>query len=334
MRFKLFLTNLLIVFSVFLIFSTFFVSPGKATAQSASSILIDLIPPNPSPFENVTISLSSYASNLDTVLISWSVNGQNVSSGIGKKSLFTQVPASGSEVAVVATISLPAGTVEKRVIIRPAVMVLLWQANDSYVPPFYRGKALPTADSEVKVVAMPEMRSSTGGLVDPKNMTYAWKKDYTNNQEGSGYGKNFFIYTNDYLESVNNVSVTAQTIDQGNSSAANISIGTTQPKISFYKNDPDLGTIWEAALANPHRISGNEIVVAVPYFISPKQIQNPRLVFSWFINGVSVPIQSSRKNVMPLAVQAGTSGTSKLRLDIENRDKIFQSTSREINMEF
>ena len=43
-------------------------------------------------------------------------------------------------------------------------MVLLWQANDSYVPPFYKGKALPGADTKIKIVAMPEIRS--GSLLD------------------------------------------------------------------------------------------------------------------------------------------------------------------------
>ena len=37
---------------------------------------------------------------------------------------------------------------------------------------------------------------------------------------------------------------------------------------------------------------------------------------------------------MPLQVEAGTRGTSKLKLEIENKDKIFQTTSKEINIEF
>jgi hypothetical protein len=41
-----------------------------------------------------------------------------------------------------------------------------------------------------------------------------------------------------------------------------------------------------------------------------------------------------RKNLMPLQIQAGTHGTSKLKLEIENRDKIFQATNKEINIEF
>jgi hypothetical protein len=187
---------------------------GKmAYADSSTSIIVDMVPNNPAPYENVNINLNSYSYNLDSVLISWSVDGKNVSSGIGKKSFSTTAPRAGGETKVVATIYLPDGATETNITIKPSVMELLWQANDSYVPPFYRGKALPTPSSEVKVVAMPEIRTSAG-LADSNNMTYAWKEDYTNNVDGSGYGKNFFLYTNDYLQDSNNILVTATTVDQ------------------------------------------------------------------------------------------------------------------------
>ena len=304
-----------------------------AYAASSSSIIVDITPPNPAPNENVAITLNSYANNLDSVLISWSVSGKTVASGIGKKSFSTTAPAAGEEAKVVATISLPDGTIETKITIRPSVMVLLWQANDSYVPPFYRGKALPSTDSEVKVVAMPEIRTGSG-LIDPKNMTYYWKKDYTNNVDGSGYGKSFFLFVNDYLENSNNVSVVASTVDQNYSSSASIDIGMTQPKILFYKNDNALGTVWEKTLADPHKIQNSEIVEAAPYFISPKQIQNPTLVWSWFINDDRVNLTSFKKNLMPLQAEEEVHGTSKLRLEIENKDKIFQTTNNEINIEF
>ena len=212
-------------------------------------------------------------------------------------------------------------------------MVLLWQANDSYVPPFYRGKALPTSDSEVKVVAMPEIKTSSG-IVSPKDMTYTWKKDYTNNQDGSGYGKNFFLYTNDYLDNSNNIDVIASTIDQKYSSEASIDIGIAQPKILFYKNDINLGTLWEQALSNGHKILGDEVMEAAPYFISPKDIRIPTLTWNWFINDSMVNILGFRKNLIPLKVQTGVSGTSKIKLEINNTDKIFETASKEINVVF
>ena len=305
----------------------------KALALEPSSISVDIVPENPVPLENTTITLKSFSANLDSVLISWFVNDKSALSGIGKKSFSTNAPKAGSETKVLAKIFLPDGEIDKRISIQSSTMVLLWQANDSYVPPFYKGKALPGSDSEIKLVAMPEIRTSSG-LINPKSMTYAWKKDYNNASESSGYGKNFFLYTNDYLESSNNVAVVASTTDQKFSSEANINIGTALPKISFYKKDASLGILWENALFDRHIIKSDETIVAVPYFISPKDILRPELVFSWLINDNRIDTKGSRKNLIPLKAEMGVSGVSKLRLEIENTSKIFQTIGREINIGF
>ncbi|MEK9181669.1 MAG: hypothetical protein AAB786_01485 [Patescibacteria group bacterium] len=339
MKFRLLSLYLVVILSVFGIIFSF--SLNKIRAASSSSVLVNIAPENPAPHEDVTIDLSSYANNLDSVSILWSLNGRNVLSGIGKKSFSLTAPAAGEEAIITANISFPDGNLEKRIIIRPSVMVLLSQATDSFVPPFYRGKAMPTADSEIKIVAMPEIsalgspESLRRSLVDPKNMTYAWKKDYTNNQEASGYGKNFFIYTNDYLEDSNTVSVVASTVDQKYSSEANIEVGVAEPKIVFYKNDNALGTIWERALSDSYRMENADMIVeAAPYFISPKELLHPYLIWTWSINDTAVPVPDFKKNFMPLRIQSGTSGTAKLRLVIENMDKIFQTMSKEVNIEF
>lgn len=328
MKFRLLLPYFLTAFLVFCV-----VQPIEIFAASSSNILVDVTPSNPAPNEDTTITLSSYANNLDSVLIQWSVDGKNVSSGIGQKSFSLMAPASGSQAVILARISLPDGELEKRIIIRPSVMVLLSQANDSYVPPFYKGKALPTADSEIKVVAMPEIKINST-LVDAKNLTYAWKKDYTNMPGESGYGKNSFVYVNDYLEDSSNISVTVSTVNQDFSVDGNINIGMSIPKINFYKNDNTLGTIWDIALSDPYQIQGPETIVAVPYFISPKEIQNPRLVWNWSINDSIINILGFKKNVIPLQPQSGASGTSKLKLEVENMDKIFQTVSKTMSVEF
>ena len=199
MRLKFLLLYLIATFALFGIIPAL-----KIYAAPPSGILVDVVPSNPAPRENTNITLKSYENNLDSVLITWSVDGKKISSGIGKKAFSVNAPGAGSEISVTATISLPEGAIETKIIIKPVVMVLLWQANDSYVPPFYKGKALPAPDSEVKVVAMPEVKNGSSN-VPPQNMVYRWKKDYTNNVDGSGYGKNFFLFTNDYLENSNNI---------------------------------------------------------------------------------------------------------------------------------
>ncbi|MFA6177757.1 MAG: hypothetical protein WC694_02590 [Candidatus Paceibacterota bacterium] len=324
-----------LVFSFFIIASTILGTflPFEVNAIASVDILVSVSPENPAPDEKVNISLKSYVNNLDIILISWSVNNETMSSGIGKKSFSLNAPKAGKETNVIATISLPDGTTDTKIIIKPTVMVLLSEAMDSYVPPFYRGKALPSPDSLVRIVALPEVKSGSN-YINPKNMTYVWKKDYTNNQDGSGYGKNVFTYVNDYLENSNNIEVTASTTDQKNLSTKSINIGTKEPKIIFYKNDVKLGTIWEQALNDGHTILGDEVIEAAPYFISPSDIRIPMLNWNWFINDQTVNAPIYRKNTLPLKAQAGTSGTSKIRLEINNTEKIFESAIKEINVNF
>ena len=331
MRFKLLSIALPLVLS--LAFVALFVLPFKAFATDPSSINVDIAPENPTPNENTTITLSSYAANLDSIKISWSVNGIASAAGIGLKSCAVNAPAAGVQTTVTAILSFPDGDVEKDMVIKPSVMILLWQAEDSYVPPFYEGKAMPTSDSEVKVVAMPEIKTSSG-MADPNNMTYTWQQDYNNEQGASGYSNNSYTYTNDYLENSNNIDVTATTIDGNYSAEGNINIDTYNPKIDFYKKDAALGTLWEQALSDGHQVQGSEIIQAAPYFISPGDIRIPTLTWTWSINGQTVTAPNSINNLFPIQAPAGVSGISQLSLTIDSTDKVFETATKTINIQY
>lgn len=302
-------------------------------AATPANIIVNMAPQNPAPYETTTISLSSYAYNIDTVMVTWLVDGRVVSSGIGKKSFAVTAGASGSTTTVVAKMDFPDGATETRVVIRPGVMVLLWEATDSYTPPFYKGKALAGLESSVKIVAIPEVKSGAS-YVDSKNMTYSWKKDYSSNQSASGYGKNYFLYIGDYLDGLNHISVVASTADGQSTSTSEIIVGTVSPQISFYKKDPKFGILWENTIENGHRIVGEEVLIAAPYFIIPNNLHVPSLVFDWYINTDPVVVQSFQKNILPVRVDEGVTGTSQIRLDINSTDRIFQTASKEISVGF
>lgn len=307
---------------------------SPVSAVSPSSILVDVSPENPSPNSNVNISLRSYAANLDTVSITWIVNEKTVTSGIGKKEFSVTVGASGSSTTVRAKIYLPDGEIEKTINLKPSQMLLLWQANDSYVPAFYKGKALPVADSKIKVVAMPDFRNSNGTTVSPKNVSYFWQKNYSNDQSASGYGKNYFLYNHNFLDNANNISVEAITPDQKSSASSQINIDVVTPEIVFYPQITGTGVIWENAISDNHQISGGETIVAIPYFIAPKDIRRPDLIWNWYINDIPVETRNARKNILSLVVGREETGVSKLKLEIENQYKIFQSSRKEISIQF
>ena len=180
---------------------------------------------------------------------------------------------------------------------------------------------------------MPEIKNGSK-LTNANNLVYAWQEDYTNKQDDSGYGKNSFTYMSDYLDSSNNIDVTASTTDQTLSSEANIDINTYQPKIVFYKNDANMGTLWENAVSDGYKVIGDTTLQAAPYFISPANIRIPIFTWAWSINDNPINITSFQQNLMPLKVQAGVSGTSKIDLQISNSYKVFENVSKEINVNF
>jgi hypothetical protein len=310
-----------------------FLLPHQILAATPSDIAVSILPPNPNPNENVTLSLSSYSLDLNTATIEWVQNGKVSLSGIGKKSFSTTMGGVGTTTNVTINVRSKSGTVQQKISLSPNSLVLLWQANDSYVPPFYKGKALATPGSLVKVVAMPEVRRG-GSFLNSENMTYSWQEDTNNDQGASGYGKNYLIYTIDYLDRTNTIGVNASTVDQSYSSDANVTISTVNPKISFYLKDPSLGTLWSNALSGAIQISGEATLAAAPYFISPKNILSSRLNYSWYINDLLTNTENLVANLLPLKVQTGQTGISTIRLNIESKDKIFESAKKEINIQF
>lgn len=309
-------------------------SPLEVGAISPNSIYVEAVPKSPDPNENTTITLSSYLADLDSSTITWFTDGKNVLSGIGKKSFVLNAPSAGEEINVVAKIVLPDGTIEKSILIRSSTsMTLLWQAESSYVPPFYKGRTLPSPGSQIKIVAMPEIKSGTQA-VGSKNFVYSWKKDFTNNPDGSGYGKNYFIYTGDYLDDSNTIDVSASTTDGKYSLVAGIEVPTFSPKIVFYKEDLALGTLWEKSIESGYKITGKEIIRAVPYFVSLKDIYSPLLLWNWYLNDATVGIVDADKSLLPLAAKEGVSGSAKVRLEINNWDKLFENPRKEIRIDF
>ena len=335
MKLKFLSSSLSIGFLTLIMLGVVFLSPfaPKARASSPSDVSITVSPENPAPNQNTTITLTSYVDDLSGISISWSVNGKSSLSGIGQTSFSLTAPALGQTTTVVATLALSDGDLNETIKIKPSIMTLLWQADDSYVPPFYEGKALPSGESEVKVVAIPEIKSGSG-LVDPKTMLYSWNLDGTNDSNNSGYCKNYYTYVGDYLDASDSVDVIASTLDQQDSTEASIDVATTSPKIDFYKNDPILGTIWEQALTDGYTVTGNDIIQAAPYFISPQNIKVPFLTFTWSINNQEIPVPSYTKNMLPLAIQSGSSGASQISVEVDNSHSLVNTAQKEISVEF
>lgn len=299
-----------------------------------TDIVLNISPEYPGPNQNVNATLNSYAINLDKANISWSINDQEVSNGVGKKSFSFKTGNVESPITLSVTIETVGGqSLLKTMIITPTDVDMLWEAYDSYIPPFYKGKALAPSQGVFKVVALSNLVTSDG-KVNINNLSYVWNQDGKIKPDSSGWGKNYFIFQNSYLDKENVVNVKISDISGNTNASGKIILETTNPKILFYKTDPSLGVKWETALNNGSIINSNgEIITVEPYFFSPKNINSPNLIFDWFLNGEKIQTPDP-KNILSIKPEAEQSGSATIKVLINNTKTLFQTLDKQIQVSF
>ncbi len=301
---------------------------------SASSINVAINPEVPGPNTNTSITLSSYATDINRALISWTLDGKTMQSGIGKTIFSFTTKGVGTATTVTVNISIdlqPAIT--KTIVITPADVDMLWEAIDSYVPPFYKGKAMPSSEAKIKVTAMPNIKGANGVKIKSSDMVYNWKHNYDNDPNGSGYGKDSYIVNANYLNNSEIVDLSVSSVSNSSAASGRAVLVTGDPKIVFYQKDPLEGIKYENALKTDLNLSTDETtLVAEPYFFSPADINSSKYKYTWNINGSAVDTPA-KKNVMTLR-KGPTGGTANISLEIENVLKLFQDAKQNLNINF
>lgn len=324
----------LILIPVFSLFSFVFFGLIAYAQVRNTDIVLSISPEFPSPNQSMTATLGSFSTDLDKAYISWSVNNQATSGGVGKKTFYFTTGDLGSSVNLSVTINTVDGqSIQKTMSIASNDVDMLWEASDSYTPPFYRGKTLGGKQGTFKVVAIPNIVNQ-GGKVNSANLSYVWTKDDNIQPDSSGWGKNYFIFQNSYLDKSNTIEVKISDITGNINTSSSVELKPIIPKIVFYKNDPLFGIQWNKEVNNGYRIDqSGETLVAEPYFFSPKNISSSDLSFSWFINGGQVQT-SNVKNVLSVKPDAGQSGNAVIKVMVSNVKTLFQDVTKEVNVRF
>ncbi|MCG2695268.1 hypothetical protein L6261_04295 [Candidatus Parcubacteria bacterium] len=312
--------------SLFIFSALFF--PVFANAGIETSIDVKIQPESPKANEYISVSIESYSMDLNQSKISWYKNNILEKSGVGEKTFSFQTGKLGGSDTIVAKInSSQLGTITKTIIIRPAEVDLIWE-TDSITPPLYKGKTLSSFQAKTKVIAVPNIIDTNGKLISSENLIYKWKKDWKVLGSKSGYGKNSLILED--FDSIKDVliGVEIETSDGKFKANNNILIKTYQPKVILYENNPLLGVVYDNAISNNLNLKEQEIsLVAVPFFFS----KNSKIQYSWFMNDKKI---DNETNSLILRQNEGDTGSSSLRLNIQNLDKIMQSAQNKLNIIF
>jgi hypothetical protein len=318
-----------------IIFGMFFLAPFLSHAQvQDTDITLSVSPQFPSPGDKVVATLTSFVVDLNKANMTWSLDGETTSSGVGKKTFSFTLGALGTTNELVVDIqTINRQVFTKRITLGGTQVDMLWEATNSYTPPFYRGKALVSREGTYKVVALPSIISQNG-LLNPNTLSYTWEKDDKGQPEASGWGKTSFVFKNSYIDKTNQVLVKISDAFGNVTASKSITLEPTTPKILFYKKNSLLGPDLAHSLTDGHVVSKNgETVVAVPYFFSPKNLFSNDLLVDWKIND-NVAQAAGAKNEINIKGEEGKSGQARIKTTITNPSTLFLNLSKELNVTF
>src|SRR3989344_3756904 len=206
---------------------------------------------------------------------------------------------------------------------------LIWEAQ-TYTPPWYQGRTLPTAESLVRVIAL---TTTTGRLGNEKNLNFYWRKDDLDIRSASGAGENAFDYRaapsgSNLIE----VTVTGTDGSVGATGAARIPIAT--PKIIFYEVKDDQ-IDYRRAIKNLNIITDQTKIIAEPFYFSMTDWLNRRLTFNWSADKQKIEPATEDPRFLTLITKADSdAGETMLDLKITNTDHPQQTASAKLPVAF
>jgi len=302
---------------------------------SENDILVETIPLIPGVDEEVRVILNSYSFNLNNYYISWFENGERKSADYGAKEFVFRTGSLGSVTNLTAVIEIGNQVFRKELRFSPSEIDLLWEVEDGYIPPFYKGKVLPLPQSTIKITAIPQTQLISP--TDAKNLIYYWENNYTNDSKASGFGRQSYTIEAGALNFTEKISVTANDRRE-NSFARNtidISTNTFLPKILFYEIDEKERILTQRALNTRSEINGSQVKFSFhPLHMSTIQRNFTDLFVQWSINNENqAPQDFGRQNELFIS-SGGQSGNVDIGVNLDSINNILQSASENISISF
>lgn len=288
-----------------------------AQARATDTLEVRVTPSTPAPGERTTIVLTSTSLDLGSAQIAWTLNGNAAAAGAGERTFSFTMGASGRSTIVGVTVTPRQGPRATRTFtFRPGSVILLWEA-DTYTPPLYKGRALYSAGSGVRILAVPSVSDQSGAPIPASELTFKWQIGEQAYADRSGLGRDLLLITGSQLREEELVGVTVLRRDGSQAAASAIRIPATAPLARLYRADELRGVRYERALAGEEPLTTTETtIVAEPYFLSGGARMQTGFTYSWLLNGKDVAPQGEDRTIITLRQQGGE-GRATLEFSVE-----------------
>ncbi len=298
--------------------------------SSIDGVTVNINPENPSPGQNVSISIESYNTDLSSATMIWSVGGKVYSQGLGIKSISIPAPKLGLTLIINVLIKTSEGrSVQKTVSIKSGSVDMIWEAR-GYVPAFFKGKSPFVYQNSLHIVAIPHLSSDGTKEINPGTLIYKWKINGKNIDGASGYGKQSVDIEGGDIPKQLEINVLVNTKDEQQSTVATIILDPTEPSLSFYEEDPLYGIFFNKALFGRVVLKNSEMkVISIPFGFN----FNNQISYVWSINNIEKSDLSKNKSIT-IRTKGDQEGSSNINLDIRNLSSILQGARGEFTVYF
>lgn len=288
-----------------------------------TSLAIDLTPAYPSPGDTVRLSLHANGIDATGSTIVWRSGGKVLAQGLGTQSVDVTAGALGSETTVTADVSAADGSLfSARATVAPTQLDLL-VGSDSYTPPFYRGRALPSAGTTLVMQARARFIRADGSIIPDSDITYTWKEGGEVLGTISGRGRSTGSIPIAHIFGGADIELSAISVDGTRGARTALSVPLIEPLLDLYEDHPLYGILFNRSLGVSAQIAESEMgLVAIPYFASIKSPNDSALAYAWSVNGV--PVSANTKTPSSITINADNStGLADIELQVTHATNYF-----------
>lgn len=307
----------------------------EALAQSSSidGVDISMEPNMPSPGQTVTISLQSYAVDIDASSIVWLVNGKNYNHGTGMRSIELTAPKIGGKTTIQAIIKDSGGReIKKGIVMNSGSIDIIWE-TDGYTPPFYRGKNPYSYQNKIKLIAIPHISTDGKTEINPQNLVYVWRNNGKYITGDTNISSQSVTISADNLPRPLDISVEVHTKDQKTSITKGVIIEPSKQTSELYEMNSLYGILFNKSLTDNVSLKNNEMnILAIPFGFKYNPSEK-NLLFKWSMNGEEKE-DLSRNQSITLKTKGDTDGSTDINLSIINPVQILQSADTALRVNY
>ncbi len=201
---------------------------------------------------------------------------------------------------------------------------LLWQGQ-TYIPPFYEGRALWSKQARIIMTAV------VSGLGDPNSLIYRWSKDGSVLGSVSGIGKKSLTFSDNVFSDP--ITITVEVIGSNNATLAEntVSVEPREYAPMIYENNPLYGFMFHREVGTGFMMDGQEATfTAFPFFANAAAKTAPSLSYKWSTNSGG----SEYQNTVTYRAPEDGAGIAKISLTLKDASDIIPAVNRSFLIKF